>query len=295
MKLNNPFVTAGYVSPDYFCDREYESRQILEAVHAHRNMAVISMRRMGKTGLLKHVGFLLNNLRKNKALVYIDLMPTQSASDLLSTLGTALINARHKEKNIIEKIVAVLSSLRPGFTYDNLTGQPSLVFNIATENDFSMGFRQLLALFDSIKKELTIVLDEFQQILEYPENRIENLLRTIIQENPQINFIFSGSDKHMMEAMFSNPTRPFFQSVELMYLGPIATENYRKFIKNHFNAANFDISETAINRLLEWCRYHTYYVQHFCNRLFAKAMLKINEETEFSSVSKFSLRMNRYI
>ena len=279
MKLNNPFVTTGYVSPDYFCDRENESRQILEAIHSHRNLALISMRRMGKTGLLKHVGFLLNIQHKNKALIYIDLMPTQSASDLLSTLGTALLNAKHKEKNILEKIVAALSSLRPGFTYDSLTGQPSLVFNVATENDFNIGLRQLLALFDTMRKELTIVLDEFQQVLEYPESRIENLLRPIVQENPQITFIFSGSDKHMMETMFSNPTRPFFQSVELMYLGPIVTENYLEFIKKHFNAAGFNISEATINQLLNWCRHHTFYVQHFCNRLFAKSFHKINEET----------------
>jgi hypothetical protein len=155
---------------------------------------------------------------------------------------------------------------------------------VATENDFNIGLRQLLALFDTMRKELTIVLDEFQQVLEYPESRIENLLRPIVQENPQITFIFSGSDKHMMETMFSNPTRPFFQSVELMYLGPIVTENYLEFIKNHFNAAGFNISEATINQLLNWCRHHTYYVQHFCNRLFAKSFHIINEET--TSVSK---------
>jgi hypothetical protein len=42
MRLNNPFVTTGYVSPDYFCDRENESRQMLEAIHSHRNLALIS-------------------------------------------------------------------------------------------------------------------------------------------------------------------------------------------------------------------------------------------------------------
>jgi hypothetical protein len=64
-----------------------------------------------------------------------------------------------------------------------------------------------------------------------------------------------------------------------MYLGPIVTENYLEFIKNHFNAAGFNISEATINQLLNWCRHHTYYVQHFCNRLFAKSFHIINEET----------------
>lgn len=30
MKMNNPFVTNGYAGPEYFCDREKETRQISE-------------------------------------------------------------------------------------------------------------------------------------------------------------------------------------------------------------------------------------------------------------------------
>ncbi len=278
-KLNNPFVTVGYVSPEYFCDREKETGQIAEIIHSNRNLALISLRRMGKTGLLKHTGFLLNRKSKNNELIYIDLMPTQSVSDLLSVIGTALLQTGHSEKNILEKILAALASLRPGFSYDTLTGQPSLVLNVINENEFNLGFRQLLFLFSSIRKERSIVLDEFQQILRYPEKNVEHLLRTIVQENPQINFIFSGSDKHMMETMFNSPDRPFFQSVEMMYLGPIVTESYRDFIMHHFKAAGGIISGNTAESILAWCRNHTFYVQHFCNRLYAKGLSEINEET----------------
>lgn len=270
-KLHNPFVTTGYVSPDYFCDRENESKQILDAIQSHRSMALISLRRMGKTGLLKHVQYLLKAQNKNNELIYIDLMPTQSSADLLSMLGTALLQLKSKEKNILAKILETLSALRPGFSYDNLTGQPSVIFSVVTENDFHIGLRQLLALFNTIKKELTIVLDEFQQILEYPEKNTEHLIRTIVQENPQITFLFSGSNKHMMEAMFSSATRPFYQSTELMYLGPIDTNSYSAFISNLFNASRFDFNKDTIIYMLDWCRNHTFYVQHFCNRLFSKA------------------------
>lgn len=50
----NPFIIGGYVSPYYFCDRETESSELLTAILNHRNTAIISLRRMGKTGLIQH-------------------------------------------------------------------------------------------------------------------------------------------------------------------------------------------------------------------------------------------------
>jgi hypothetical protein len=33
---NNPFVTQGYVSPEYFCDREKETQQLVKNIHRQR-------------------------------------------------------------------------------------------------------------------------------------------------------------------------------------------------------------------------------------------------------------------
>lgn len=30
--IKNPFVTAGYISPEYFCDRETESKQLVSEI-----------------------------------------------------------------------------------------------------------------------------------------------------------------------------------------------------------------------------------------------------------------------
>ena len=50
----NPFVLSGYSSGEYFCDREAETRAILAAVQNRNHRLIISPRRMGKTGLLRH-------------------------------------------------------------------------------------------------------------------------------------------------------------------------------------------------------------------------------------------------
>ena len=43
----NPFVTSGYISPEFFCDREEESERLIQEISGN-NLALISTRRMGK-------------------------------------------------------------------------------------------------------------------------------------------------------------------------------------------------------------------------------------------------------
>ena len=52
--LKNPFITSGYESAEYFCDREQESENLIREVINGNNLALISTRRMGKTGLIQH-------------------------------------------------------------------------------------------------------------------------------------------------------------------------------------------------------------------------------------------------
>ena len=52
--MKNPFVTNGYVSPEYFCDREKETAKIVSLLTNENNIALISPRRLGKTDWLRH-------------------------------------------------------------------------------------------------------------------------------------------------------------------------------------------------------------------------------------------------
>ena len=53
--MDNPFVTKGYVGPDYFCDRVKETSQLVELTTNGNNIALISPRRVGKTDLIRHL------------------------------------------------------------------------------------------------------------------------------------------------------------------------------------------------------------------------------------------------
>jgi hypothetical protein len=273
--VQNPFVISGYISPKYFCDRKNETEKILKAIESGRNITLIALRRIGKTVLLRHVKHLLESGKKPVAVIYTDLLPTLNGRDLLNTIANALINIKVKERKFPEKVLSVLSSLRPRMTIDPFTGQPCIDLRIETESEVQYGLEQILTLIAGIDKEIVFILDEFQQISNYPEKNIEHLLRTIVQTHPSVRFIFSGSSRHMLENMFTSAKRPFYQSSELMYLDRIASDEYSKFIIKNFLNAGITIDDAVITKLFEWTRLHTWYIQYACNKLYESNEKKI--------------------
>lgn len=54
-KIDNPFLLYGYEGPEYFCDRKKESEDIISSLTNGCNLTLMSPRRYGKTGLIRHV------------------------------------------------------------------------------------------------------------------------------------------------------------------------------------------------------------------------------------------------
>ena len=50
----NPFITSGYHSEKYFCNRTAETEFLVRQLLNGNNVALISPRRLGKTGLIQH-------------------------------------------------------------------------------------------------------------------------------------------------------------------------------------------------------------------------------------------------
>jgi hypothetical protein len=122
---------------------------------------------------------------------------------------------------------------------------------------------------------VVIAIDEFQQILEYPEQNMEALLRTLVQEMPMVRFIFSGSKMHLMKAIFTESKRPFYQSTRLLFLEAINPEDYTDFILEKFAKGRRVIDSEAVSWIMNWTRGHTYYVQYICNWLYGEGYTRI--------------------
>jgi AAA+ ATPase superfamily predicted ATPase len=273
----NPFLLSGYYSRAYFCDREKETRQLISNAENGVNTTLLSLRRMGKTGLLQHV---LAQLPKKKMMgIYLDIFDTTDFAGLTNKLATAVYRAIPEKNPLWKKMVAFVKQLRPVISYDEITGQPEVTLDYSKLSQFQQSLNGILAFLEGQGQSILITIDEFQQITKYPEKNSEAVLRTQIQQLKQVRFIFSGSSPHLLSEMFNSVKRPFFASAQTMELNEIEAGVYSKFISSQFEAARRKIDKDALDYILTFTRRHTFYTQALCNRLYAGGQKHITVET----------------
>ena len=116
MKPNNPFIiTSEYLGPAYFCDRERESRELIENIRNGRNTVLISARRMGKSGLIAHV-FDQAAIKESYRTFSVDLYSTTCLSEMVFLLAREIVDPlKSRGQKAMEGFWAVVKSLRPVF------------------------------------------------------------------------------------------------------------------------------------------------------------------------------------
>jgi uncharacterized protein len=264
----NPFLISGYQGASYFCDRKKETQSIVSALENGRNITLLSLRRMGKTGLIKHAFEQIKFKKFN--LIYVDLLHTTDQTTMVREFAKATINQMSLGvmKASLQKIAQLFSSIRPTFTVDPLSGTPSVEIDIQKGKQGVKTLEEVFGLLEEHPTRVIVAFDEFQIITSYPEKNTEALLRGHIQHLNNVHFIFSGSQKHVLSNMFADARRPFYQSTQFLGLESISSKEYHTFIHTHFKHAGIALEKADIEFILDWTHHHTFYVQYFCNRLF---------------------------
>lgn len=276
--MENPFIIKSYESKELFCDREEELQLMLRNCINHSDMTLISQRRMGKTGLILRLFDELHDTRPDIHTIYLDIFSSRNIDDFIKLLAEAALKAFRQQTTIGDRLMNFIKSLRPQFTFDSITGDPQLQIAYQTAHEKEYTLKGLLDFLDSQNVPIVMAIDEFQQIREYPEQKMEALLRTYIQQTHHITFIFCGSKKHIMADIFANEKKPFYSSTAFISLDKITAESYSAFIKRLFNDNQRSITEEAVQFILEWTRRHTYYTQQLCHTVFANGAQAVTIE-----------------
>ena len=266
--IENPFITYGYESAAYFCDRKAETHELTTLFTNGNHTALISPRRMGKTGLIHHC-FAQQEVQEHYYTFLIDIYATKNMQDMVYRMGKAIVNRlKPRGQSAIDGFLRFVTSLRTGISFD---GQGNASWNVGLGDIKSPDFT-LEEIFNYLKaadKKCIVAIDEFQAINDYPEQNVEELMRTYVQNCRNAVFVFSGSQKSMMSEMFSSPARPFYQSVSMMFLNPVALSEYEAFAKRHFENAGKQIADGVVRSIYERFDGTTWYLQKVLNQLFA--------------------------
>ena len=274
--MDNPFIIKNYESKELFCDREEELHLMMRNCLNQTDMTMVSQRRLGKTGLILRLFDELKDTHRDIQTIYLDIFSSRNLDDFIKLFSEAALRSFQPKTPIGERLLNYIKSFRPIITYDSLTAQPQLQLDYHTVHEKEYTLRGLFDFLDGQNTPIIVAIDEFQQIREYPEQNMEALLRTYIQQCRNLNFIFSGSKKHIMTDIFANERKPFYSSTAFVSLGKISVDSYSSFIRKLFGKEGRTITDEAIQFILDWTQRVTYFTQQLCHVIFANGVTTID-------------------
>ena len=265
----NPFVINGIVPDKYFCDREKETEKLVRCVYNQSNVLLTSPRRMGKTQLIRHL-YQQGSVSSDFHTFYVDIYSTTSLQEFILLLGKEIYTSLvPKGRKVLDSFVNVLKSLSGSFGYDALTGLPSFDVRLGDIRSPELTLSEIFNYLETADKPCICTIDEFQQIGKYPEKNVEALLRTHIQKMSNCRFVFAGSDRHTLENMFNSPAKPFYNSVEQMYLDRIDRQVYVSFMRKCFEESGRNVPDMICEYVYDLFEGHTYYVHQTLHNVYA--------------------------
>jgi hypothetical protein len=267
--IKNPFIIKGLIPDAYFCDRVKETEILTNHIHNGRNVVLTAPRRIGKTGLVAHC-FQNAEWEKDYYVFFIDILETSSLRDLTFALGKQIFETlKPRSKQMMDLFVQTVRSISGEFGYDPLSGMPKFNLTLGAIQNPEYTLSEIFDYINKADKRCLIAIDEFQQIVHYPEKNIEAILRTHIQHCSNADFIFAGSERHILEEMFNLPSRPFYASTVNMSLEAISVDIYAEFVIRLFREFNKQIDTDSVEYVYRLFDGNTYCMQKVMNVAFA--------------------------
>jgi hypothetical protein len=242
---------------------------LLRAFENGDRLFLFSERRIGKTSLVK---IALEQLPADDYLqVYVDLWPTSNESEFALRFAKAITEStKTAVSTMLSTAKEFFGAFRPAVTVED-DGKPKVIFGASPNDtrppDLELVLDAIPKLVKQTGKSMAIVLDEFQQVTEYGSEAVERKLRSAIQHHERVSYVFLGSKKHLLEAMFMNKQRPLYRAAAHYPLGMISEKDWQPFILDKFTGSGKGINEDTIARICAFTQGHPFYTQHLCHAL----------------------------
>ncbi|MGD8298461.1 MAG: hypothetical protein PVH42_14390 [Desulfobacterales bacterium] len=261
----NPFHYGQIVKKKDFCQRPDLDKKLAADIKRGQNVYIQGERRTGKTSLICET---IRKLRKQR-MVYADLLEVKSSDDFVKRIVTAIVTMENSA-GYREKIFRKLSYLRPAVSIDPITGLPTLTLDSSFEMkpDSIHSVADLIVSYNSKTKPIVVVFDEFQDILNLGDARETlALLRSKIQFQSDIPYIFAGSTRNEMDGIFNDPVSAFFKSAVPIQVGPINRDRFQKFIIAKFKTGARRITADTLKTIFDVCFNIPGDIQQLCSAL----------------------------
>ena len=165
--------------------------------------------------------------------------------------------------------IHTLKSISGQFGFDPISNTPTFDLSLGDIVRPELTLEEIFYYLEHADRPCIMTIDEFQQIAKYPEKNVEALLRTHIQNLSNCQFIFAGSEYHIMQEMFISAAHPFYNSADILELKPIEENVYADFVTSWMQRYGRNIKPETIHLVYQLFRGNTYGMQKTFNEVFA--------------------------
>ena len=274
----NPFKYGTIVSGKDFCGRNTLLKQIIGYIESSQRIVILGERRVGKSSAVYEAVLKY----KGRRLLYVDLLGIKSIDALCRRILRAIVVLEQKT-GWFDKIIKTLSYLRPSISVDPITSMPTVSFDASVEIKAN-SIPEVLTLVESLdkKRQLVVVFDEFQDILNIEDSHEAlALLRSKIQFQSDIPYIFVGSIRHKMDEIFTNHDSPFFKSAIPLTVDPLPYKEFSEFLKNKFTTGQRRIDNEVLEKVFKIANNIPGDIQQLC-----EALWEVTSEKDIISLDK---------
>ena len=267
----NPFKYGTIVSGKDFCGRNILLKQIIGYIESSQRIVILGERRVGKSSAVYEAVLKC----KGRRLLYVDLLGIKSIDALCRRILRAIVVLEQKT-GWFEKIIKTLSYLRPSISVDPVTSMPTVSFDASVEMKAN-SIPEVLTLVESLgkKRRLIVVFDEFQDILNLEDSHEAlALLRSKIQFQSDIPYIFVGSIRHKMDEIFTHHDSPFFKSAIPLTVEPLSYEEFSEFLKKKFAMGQRKIDDEVLEKVFKIANNIPGDIQQLCEALWEVTLEK---------------------
>lgn len=275
----NPFNYISIAEGDNFYDRKEETKRIVDTLQGGNNMVLFAPRRYGKTSLVFRAMQQLEE--QGISCVYLDLMPVYS----LESFAELYLQALYQKQTGFERFVQMVSALkniRPKMTFDDF-GKPEFGVEFAETKVSATTIADILDLPEKMAKEgrrIVVVMDEFQEIRKLSKFGLEALMRSKIQLQHHANYLFLGSKTHIIQDMFMDKNKPFYNSAITLQISVLPEQETIDFITSRFASSDICISEDLCRYIIARVENIPYYIQLLCAEIWQYMIRDLHEVTK---------------
>lgn len=277
----NPFIYGVAVTGNTFFDRKEECARIVNTLAGGNNMVLYAPRRFGKTSLVYKAMSELG--QQGFICIYFDFMPVYSLDSFYRLFYKTLAEKQSVYANFIQKFVSLIKNIRPISTIGD-DGKPEWSLDVSNRNITETDVEKLFDLVEELSsddKKIIIFFDEFQEIKNLEGVKFEALLRSKIQRQKNVKYMFFGSKTHIIKEMFNNKKHPFYQSAMQMSLGFLPEQDTINYLKTQFQKSSIAIDENCCKYIIHKVSAIPHYIQMLASEIWQRVVttkIEINAE-----------------